>query len=401
MNDLTIPKHEQAERAALPEALSLAQALVRCPSVTPAEGGALALIAGWLSEAGFRVERHVFSEGGTPDIENLWAVIGHDGPTLVFAGHTDVVPPGDTARWSTPPFAGTVVDGKLIARGAEDMKGGVAAMLAATFQHLATHGVPAKGRIAFLITGDEEGPAINGTVKLLAWARARGERLDHCILGEPTSQSRVGDTLKIGRRGSLTCTLTVEGRQGHVGYPDKAINPIQMLGRLIVALADTPLDAGTEHFGPSTLAFSTADVGNPTQNVIPQRAVASFNVRFNDLWTPQTLAAELTRRCAAVDIGGATATLTPYPTNAVSFRTLPGRFTELLSAAIAAETGITPALSTTGGTSDARFIKDYAEVVEIGLVGRSMHQIDEHLVLDELETLTRVYARAIQLYFAG
>ncbi len=382
--------------------LDIAQALVRCPSVTPAEGGAIAYLDGLLKAAGFETHRPVFSEPGMPDIENLYARIGDmDGPVLMFAGHTDVVPPGKTEAWTHPPFAAEVKDGRLFGRGAEDMKGGVAASVAAVLSHVATHGRPTRGGISFLITGDEEGPAVNGTVKLLAWAKARGERMDHCILGEPTNVDRLGDMIKIGRRGSLTGHITVHGKQGHVAYPERAVNPVHGMTRLVSALLATPLDNGTAHFGPSNLEMTTVDVGNPTTNVVPNEARASFNIRFNDTWTPETLEAEIRRRLDAATEGWICYTATFAPTNAVAFVTEPGPFVGSIVKAVQAETGVTPKLSTTGGTSDARFIKDYCPVVEFGLVGRTMHQIDENIGVDELVALERVYRRIIADYFAA
>ncbi len=382
------------------DSLSLAQALIRCPSVTPEEGGALALLAQVLGEAGFDVHRPVFSAPGTPDIENLYARIGNGSPALVFAGHTDVVPPGKVEAWSEPPFAANVIEGTLYGRGAEDMKGGVAASVAAVLQHLAAHGAPKRGSIAFLITGDEEGPAINGTVKLLDWAKARGEPMDHCILGEPTNVAALGDMMKIGRRGSLTGHITVHGKQGHVAYPERASNPVHAMARLVTSLLATPLDPGTEHFAPSNLEMTTLDVGNPTTNVVPAEAKASFNIRFNDRWTPASLEGEIRRR---LDAAGADIRYTAVfaPTNAVAFLTQPGPFVNLMAEAVEAVTGRKPVLSTTGGTSDARFIKDVCPVVEFGLVGRTMHQVDENIPVAELEQLTAVYAEALRRYFAA
>jgi succinyl-diaminopimelate desuccinylase len=281
------------------DALSIARALVQCPSVTPVEGGALSYLDGLLRNAGFAVHRPVFSEPGTPDIDNLYARIGEGGPCLVFAGHTDVVPPGKPEAWTHPPFAADIADGRLYGRGAEDMKGGVAASVAAVLAHLKAHGAPKNGSIAFLITGDEEGLAVNGTVKLLAWAKERGEPMDHCILGEPTNVEALGDMIKIGRRGSLTGHITIHGKQGHVAYPERAENPIHGMTRLLTSLLATPLDTGTAHFGPTNLEMTTVDVGNPTSNVVPGEAKATFNIRFNDLWTPQTLEAEIRRRLDA------------------------------------------------------------------------------------------------------
>lgn len=376
--------------------LELAQALIRCRSVTPDEGGALALVADGLRAAGFTVHRPVFSEPGQPDVENLFARCGREGPCLVFAGHTDVVPAGDPGGWRHDPFGGVVEDGMLYGRGAADMKGGVAAMLAAAQGFVRDRGPDLRGSVAFLLTGDEEGPAVNGTVKLLRWAAERGERFDACILGEPTNPERLGDTVKIGRRGSLTGRLAVRGRQGHVAYPHLAANPIPVLARIVTRMSE-PLDGGTARFDASNLEWTSLDVGNPATNVIPAAARGVFNVRFNDLWDPATLAAALQARVREAAAG------TPFeldfdPTNSVAFLTEPGRLTDLLGEAIMAETGRRPALSTTGGTSDARFIKDHCEVVEFGLVGRTMHGTDEHVAVADLETLARIYRRFLDLY---
>jgi succinyl-diaminopimelate desuccinylase len=381
------------------DALSITRALVQCPSVTPTEGGALGYLEGLLKAAGFAVHRPVFTEEGTPDIDNLYARIGEGNPCLVFAGHTDVVPPGDVDAWTHPPFGAEIVAGRLYGRGAEDMKGGVAASVAAVLAYLEAYGVPKMGSIAFLITGDEEGPAINGTVKLLAWAKARGEPMDHCILGEPTNVEAVGDVIKIGRRGSLTGHITAHGKQGHVAYPERAVNPIHGMTKLLSGLLARPLDTGTTHFAPSNLEVTTLDVGNPTSNVVPNEAKATFNIRFNDTWTPQTLEAEIRRRLDSAAGESVRYTAVLARTNAVAFVTAPGPFVTLVADAVATVTGRTPKLSTTGGTSDARFIKEYCPVLEFGLVGRTMHQIDENIGIADLDMLTRCYARVLQDYF--
>ncbi|WP_066478371.1 succinyl-diaminopimelate desuccinylase [Bosea sp. WAO] len=380
--------------------VALAQALIRCPSVTPAEGGALALLATVLAAEGFSVERPVFSEPGMPDIENLYARIGNDGPILVIAGHSDVVPPGDLSAWTHDPFAAEIVDDTLYGRGACDMKGGLASMVAAVIRYRREN-PQAPGSIAFLITGDEEGPAVNGTVKLLEWAKARGERFDHCLLGEPTNPATMSDMLKIGRRGSLTGKLTVQGIQGHVGYPHLAQNPIRGMVRLLAGLDATPLDAGTEHFDPSNLEVTTLDVGNPATNVIPAQARAVFNIRFNDLWTPETLAGEIERRLREAAGNTVRYEIIFEPTNAVAFLTQPGPFVTMVADAVEAETGKRPALSTTGGTSDARFIKNYCPVVEYGVVGQTMHQIDERVSLADLRALERITHGLLTTYFAA
>ncbi|MBM1169560.1 succinyl-diaminopimelate desuccinylase [Microvirga arabica] len=383
-----------------PSPLFLAQSLLRCPSVTPEEGGALAFIEGVLKEAGFEVHRPVFSEPGTPDVENLYARYGSDEPYLLFAGHTDVVPPGDASRWSHDPFSGEIHGGELYGRGAVDMKGGIACMMAAALDFI--HGDPGfKGSIGFLITGDEEGPAINGTVKLLEWAKGRGERFDHCILGEPTNPNQLGDMIKIGRRGSLTGRIVVEGCQGHVAYPHLADNPIPGMMRLLSGLLSEPLDHGTEHFDASNLEVTTVDVGNPASNVIPAEARATFNIRFNDLWTPQSLEEEIDRRLREAAGNTVRYRLTMDPTNAVAFLTPPNAFVGFVADAIKAETGFQPKLSTTGGTSDARFIVKDCPVVEFGLVGQTMHQIDERVPVADLDRLTGIYRKVLDAYFAA
>lgn len=380
--------------------VALTRALVRCPSVTPDEGGALALLESVLREAGYAVDRPVFSAPGTPDVENLYARIGTQGPVLAIAGHTDVVPVGDAAAWTRQPFGAEIVDGLLYGRGACDMKGGLAAMIAAAIRFRGEN-PDAPGSIAFLVTGDEEGPAVNGTVKLLEWAHAKGERFDHCLLGEPTNPATMGDMIKIGRRGSLNGKLTVHGRQGHVGYPHLAENPIRGMVRLLAALDAAPLDAGTAHFDPSNLEVTTLDVGNPATNIVPAQARAVFNIRFNDLWTPDTLAAEIEGRLRAAAGNAVRYELAFEPTNAVAFLTEPGPFVEMVADAVEAQTGRRPALSTTGGTSDARFIWRYCPVVEYGVVGQTMHQVDERVAVADLIALETITHRVLRAYFGA
>lgn len=382
----------------IPDAVSIARDLIRCPSVTPADAGALGLIESMLAGAGFKTERVVFSQEGYPDTDNLYARFGTQAPCLMFAGHTDVVPPGDAAQWRFDPFSAQIADDMMWGRGAVDMKGGLAASIAAALAFLAQNRA-FSGSIAFLITGDEEGPAVNGTVKLLEWAHAKGERFDHCILGEPTNPDALGDMIKIGRRGSLSGAIEVQGRQGHVGYPHLADNPVHHILRLTGALLDRPLDAGTAHFDPSNLEITSIDVGNSAVNVIPAKARAQFNVRFNDLWTPQTLADELSARLIAA-AGSARYALSFQPTNALAFLTQAGPFVDLFASAVEAETGRRPVLSTTGGTSDARFICNYAQVVEFGLVGQTMHAVDERVSVADLHKLSAIYQRALGAYFA-
>jgi len=381
--------------------VALTRALVHCPSVTPEEGGALAALEAVLRPAGFTVERMTFSEPGTPDVENLYARIGTGAPYLLFAGHTDVVPPGDPAQWRHGPFAGEVENGELYGRGTVDMKGGIACFLAATLDHLAAHGGQPKGSIGFLITGDEEGPSVNGTVKVLEWAHARGERFDHCIVGEPSNPQALGDMIKIGRRGSLSAIITVEGRQGHVAYPDRAANPIPVLIGVLSALTARPLDAGNAHFQPSNLEVTSIDVGNAATNVIPQKAVARLNIRFNDEHTLDGLKAWIEGVAAAAAKPGIVPAVTYARGNSQSFITKPGPFVEMISDTIVAVTGRRPELSTSGGTSDARFIKDYCPVIEFGLVGQTMHAVDERVPVADLVALTAIYRRIIDRYFGG
>ena len=382
------------------DALAIAQALLRCPSVTPADAGALGVLERLLGDAGFDVQRVTFSEPGAADIDNLYARIGTQAPHLSFAGHTDVVPVGDEAAWTHGAFAGDVQDGLLYGRGAVDMKGGIAASVAAVLNYLAAHGGHPKGSISFLITGDEEGVAVNGTVKLLQWADASGEQFDHCIVGEPSNVETIGDTIKIGRRGSQSGTLIVDGVQGHVAYPHRASNPVPDIAALIVALSNEPLDAGNAQFQPSNLEFTTVDVGNTASNVIPAQARARFNIRFNDHHTQASLRELIDARLADAVGNRIKAHIVWEPCNADSFVTQPGAFTDLVSAAIEQVTGRKPELNTGGGTSDARFITRYCPVIEFGLVGQTMHQVDERTSVSDLEKLTRIYRGVLDRYFA-
>jgi succinyl-diaminopimelate desuccinylase len=369
----------------LADPVALAQALIRCPSVTPADQGALAVLEDALGRLGFRCRRLTFEEPGTAPVGNLYARLGDGEPNLAFAGHTDVVPAGDLAAWRVDPFAGVVEGGILYGRGAIDMKGAIAAFVAATARFLAEHR-PA-GSISLLITGDEEGPAINGTRKLLGWLKEQGERLDACVVGEPTNPTRLGEMIKIGRRGSLTGWLTVPGVQGHAAYPERADNPIPRLLAMLAALTAEPLDGGSAYFQASELVITSIDVGNQASNVIPGAAHATFNIRFNDHHSASSLEAGLHQRLDAV--GGRYELRTGASSE--PFVTQPGPFSELLESLIERELGVTPELSTSGGTSDARFIKDACPVVEFGLVGATIHQVDERVDLADLEALTRIY----------
>jgi succinyl-diaminopimelate desuccinylase len=385
----------------LADPIAIARDLIRCPSVTPAEGGALAMIDRVLSGAGFTVHRVTFKEAGTDPVENLYARIGSAAPHLMLTGHTDVVPPGDEAKWSHPPFASAIAGGVLYGRGAVDMKGAIAAKIAAALDYLGSHGGKPKGSISFLITGDEEGIAVNGTVKLLKWAAERGEKFDHAILGEPTNPLKLGDMMKIGRRGSQNGTLVVTGTQGHVAYPELADNPVRSVAALMVAINAEPIDAGTAHFGASNLEFTSIDVGNKTVNLIPAEARARFNIRFNDTRTREELRTLIEARAAKAAGGKIRWHIEWEPSNADVFLTPPGPFVELVSGAIKEVTGLTPKLSTTGGTSDARFIKDYCPVIEFGLLSQQMHKIDEHVATADLVALTAIYRRILDKYFSS
>ncbi|MEO0545798.1 MAG: succinyl-diaminopimelate desuccinylase [Pseudomonadota bacterium] len=381
--------------------------LIRCPSVTPVEGGALDYLQTRLETLGFEVTRKVFSAHATPDVENLYARWGTQSPNLCFAGHTDVVPTGNENDWTAGPFAGDVRDGVLYGRGAVDMKGGIACYLAAV-ESLFESGWTPRGSLSFLITGDEEGPAINGTKAILDWLVEEGEVFSACVVGEPTNPGTVGDAIKIGRRGSVSGVITVNGTQGHAAYPHLADNPVRGLVQLTSALLDTPFDTGTENFQPTNLEVTSLDVGNAAFNIIPAQATARFNVRFNDTWTADTIKREIERRLFAA---ASATTLRDASKGAVAFDvaytdrpshvflTRDDVLISTISQAIAAETGTTPELSTGGGTSDARFMKDVCPVVEFGLVGQTMHQIDERVPLGDLTKLSAIYRRFIEGYF--
>ncbi len=379
--------------------IAIARDLIRCRSVTPAEGGALALIEKLLKGAGFEVHRVTFAEAGTDPVENLYARIGAAAPHLMLAGHTDVVPPGDESKWTHPPFAAEIADGVLYGRGAVDMKGGIAAKLAAALDYVAAADGKPRGSLSFLITGDEEGIAVNGTVKLLAWAAERGEKFDHCILGEPTNPAKLGDMVKIGRRGSQNGTLIVTGTQGHVAYPELADNPVRGIAHLIEGLNAEPLDRGSAHFDPSNLEFTSVDVGNTTVNLIPAEARARFNIRFNDHHSRQALRVLIEQRARKAAGERIRWRIDWEPSNADVFLTAPGPFVDMVGKAIEEVTGITPKLSTTGGTSDARFIKNYCPVIEFGLLSQQMHKTDEHVATADLLALTAIYRHIFERYF--
>jgi succinyl-diaminopimelate desuccinylase len=378
---------------ALIDPIDLACDLIRKPSVTPADLGALDIVQQSLESLGFWVKRYQFE-----DIDNLYARLGDSAPNFCFAGHTDVVPTGDLAKWSVDPFEAALKDGVLIGRGAADMKGGIAAFIAATARYLASNGPP-KGSISFLITGDEEGIAINGTKKLLAAITAQGEVLDHCLVGEPTNPDAMGDMLKNGRRGSLNCKVTVTGIQGHVAYPHKAANPVRAMIRFLEVIQSHVLDEGAQGFQPSNLEVVTIDVGNPTSNVIPEVATARFNIRFNTAHTGVCLSEWLLVEATKANEGFAGKIALDIMVSGEAFFTQPGILTDVVQNACEAVTGRRPELSTTGGTSDARFIKDYCLVCEFGLVGATMHQINERVDVADIETLTQIYERVLGDYF--
>ncbi|MBN9247917.1 MAG: succinyl-diaminopimelate desuccinylase [Hyphomicrobium sp.] len=379
--------------------VALSQALIRCESVTPDEAGALTLLQNVLEPAGFTCHRLIFSEPGTPDVDNLYARLGSGRPHLSFAGHTDVVPVGNEAAWTVPPFAGEVRDGILYGRGAVDMKGCIAAFVAASMKYIHHYNGLPRGSLSFIITGDEEGPSINGTMKILDWLKARDEVIDACLVGEPSNPKALGDEIRIGRRGSVNVDLMVHGKQGHSAYPQIADNPVPKLARIIDRLSTTKLDDGTENFQPSNLQVTVISVPNTATNVIPGRAVAKLNIRYNDGWTRPTIEewVRKTTASAAAEVD-AKYDLAFSGTGDV-FLTKPGPLVTTLKDAVKSVTGRTPALTTGGGTSDARFIKDICPVVEFGLVNQTIHQVDEHTSVADLETLTEIYGRFITNYF--
>ncbi len=377
--------------------VALTQALVRCPSVTPKEAGALTLLQNILEPAGFECHRMTMSEADTPDVENLYARYGRQGPNLCFAGHTDVVPVGDEKGWDHDPFGAVIKDGVLYGRGTVDMKGGIACFIAAALRHIDRHG--ARGSLSLLITGDEEGPSINGTTKVLDWLEAREERLDACVVGEPTNPQKIGDMIKIGRRGSLTCALTVKGIQGHAAYPHQADNPVPKLATFIDRLTHAEIDGGSENFENTNLEMTIISVPNTASNVIPAEARAVFNIRYNDNWDRGRMVAWVRETAGAIATEiGADIALNFVGTGDV-FLTKPGPLVDAMRTAIDEVTGLDPVLSTGGGTSDARFIQAYCPVIEFGLNNQTIHQVNERTSLDDLHALTAIYERFIAGYF--
>jgi succinyl-diaminopimelate desuccinylase len=379
------------------DALALAQALIRCPSVTPADAGALDVLESVLKGLGFRTERLPFEDAEAERVDNLYARLGESAPHFCYAGHTDVVPEGNRAEWAVDPFAGEVRDGVLYGRGAADMKGAIACFVAALSDYLKTNRGRAPGSISLLITGDEEGVAINGTRKMLDWLKANGEVIDVCVVGEPTNPQALGDMIKIGRRGSINAEITVNGTAGHVAYPHLADNPVPRLIEILTRLTARKLDDGTAHFQPSNLEVTTVDVGNTATNVIPGQARARINIRFNDLHSGAELENWIRETCASA---GGDVDL-KVRISGEAFLTPPGQLSNLISGAVERVTGRTPELSTSGGTSDARFIKDACPVAEFGLVGQTMHKVNEQVAVQDLEDLTRIYREILDGYFAG
>jgi succinyl-diaminopimelate desuccinylase len=375
--------------------VTFARDLIRCPSVTPEEGGALQLLQGTLENMGFNCKRLLFTQEGTPDVDNLYARLGDAAPNFCFAGHTDVVPVGAQSEWTVDPFAAEVKDGMLFGRGAADMKGAIAAFAAAV-QRFLEDGAP-NGSISFLITGDEEGPSINGTKKVLQWMDENGEQIDICIVGEPTNPTKLGEMVKIGRRGSMNSILTVKGTQGHVAYPHLADNASHRLVKMLDALMAHPLDDGNDHFQASSLQITSIDIGNPTENVIPGAAEARFNIRFNDMHTSDSLSAWIRKTLDSV--ADETAYELSIRVSGESFVFAPGELSNLISDACEKVVGQRPELSTTGGTSDARFIKDFCPVAEFGLISQTMHKVDERTLVDDINKLSEIYETILRGYF--
>ncbi len=382
---------------AVANVVELSQQLIRCPSITPVEGGALTLLEQILSGLGFACHRMTFSDANTPDVENLYARLGTSGPNFCYAGHTDVVPVGDAAAWKVDPFGGEIIDDVLYGRGAVDMKGSIACFVTALAGFLEKRGSDFEGSISLLITGDEEDVSINGTRKVLQWMTAEGERIDCCLVGEPTSNTQLGDMIKIGRRGSMNGRLTVHGTQGHTAYPQLADNPNHSLVRMLHAISTEPLDDGSEHFPPTSLQITSVDVGNPVTNVIPANASAMFNIRFNDHYSSKGVLDWVRER---LDRVGGRYDL-DFKVSGESFLSKPGPFSDLVAASVTAVTGKAPELGTTGGTSDARFIKDFCPVAELGLLNDTAHKVDEQVPLSDLTQLEAIYGGILEGYFKG
>ena len=380
--------------------VDLAQSLIRCPSVTPEEAGALDLLESVLADLGFDVSRVTFSDPQSADVENLYARIGSQGPNFCFAGHTDVVPAGRVQAWSADPFAATINEGRLIGRGAADMKGAIAAFVAAAATYLADEDRPARsGSLSLLITGDEEGPAINGTRKMLDWLKGRGQSISHCLVGEPTNPDSMGEMVKVGRRGSINCFVTIHGTQGHVAYPDRARNPLHALPVFLSALTDQALDSGYPFFQPSSLQVTEIETDNPAHNMIPGDVRFRLNVRFNPHWTGDAVAEWIDNRLSeARDRTDFSYEFLPI-ISGEAFLTEDQTYLDMLADSIERQTGRRPEFSTSGGTSDARFIQAHAPVAEFGLVGATMHKIDEQVAVSDISLLRDIYTDILYAYF--
>ena len=386
---MTLPIHDP---------VALSEALIRRPSVTPLDEGVINVLQDHLSPLGFLCHRLPFSEAGTPEVDNLYARFGSTDPNFCFAGHTDVVPPGNLSDWTSKPFDPVIRDGRLFGRGAADMKCAIAAFVAACSRIISSYGHRLPGSISLLITGDEEGPAINGTVKVLDWLKKRDEALSACLVGEPTNVKKLGDMIKIGRRGSLNAQIIVHGTQGHVAYPDLAENPIPRLISLLKILNENSFDLGTDHFPPTNLEITSIDVGNSTTNMIPRKAVANLNIRFNNHHTGSSLTNYLEEACSELSHDTSDVEIA-ISVSGEAFITLPGHLSDLVSNAVTDITGIVPELSTTGGTSDARFIKEHCPVVELGLINTTAHKVDENSKVDDILALTDIYERVLRGFF--
>ena len=383
--------------------ITLTQALVKCQSITPNDDGALLIVQDHLSSMGFNCSPLLFSGNGSYEVKNLFATIGSDGPHLAFAGHTDVVPPGNESSWKHPPFSAIIEGDKLFGRGTEDMKSNIACFISATEKFLKKNGKNFGGKISFIITGDEEGEAINGTPQIMEWTKKQNIKIDHCLVGEPTSNANIGDKVKIGRRGSVNFFLTVKGVQGHTANGHRAQNPVHCLTKLITNILEKPLDEGNEFFLPTAIQIPTFDVGNPAHNVIPEYASATINIRFNDLHTPESLIQWLNKKIESIFANVENATCkVEHEISARSFLNKPGNLSKIVSKSISQATGRNkePELATDGGTSDARFIKNYCEVIELGIRNQTLHQVDEFVFLDDLTELTKIYYKILENYFS-
>ncbi len=374
--------------------IKLTKTLISHRSITPVNDGAIEQLSHWLEEIGFDCNILNFDQEGTDTVKNLWAKVGSKGPTICFAGHTDVVPIGNIDEWSSDPFKAAEIDKKIIGRGAADMKGAIASFIAATKKFI-DENPNFPGSIGFIITGDEEGCAVNGTKKILQWMEEKNLTFNDCIVGEPTNPNHLGEMIKIGRRGSVNGIITVEGIQGHVAYPNLADNPIPKLLKILENLIKEKLDNGTDHFQPSNIEITSIDIGNQATNVIPDKASANFNIRYNDIFDNKKIEDEVHKRVRGLNYNYSI----KFEHSGDAFLTHPGEFTENLSNIIEDQTGKRPELSTSGGTSDARFIKDYGNVVEFGLVGATMHKIDESASIEDIINLTEIYYQVLKKYF--